>query len=882
MDTVAIAVEWENEAPSGRIEVFNGECSDCSIVYGNGNCEDGRFSFSNTGRCRIQFTITNGRLAPGPNSTRVTVHNGPRTFTFFARDVNSDYPVWIAMYGVVVLPASDQRSYAEVVDVVKSRGLRSIQQRIEDEPEETYENACRHNRDEKCPTWLGLSRDMRFFEVGRNYTDLAFNGCSYVQPRWHSALPSIPETNDSVYRFNFSMGKGESCCPDVSRRLDQGYLPILHETQREDEISYHVTAFATLEASPLTAENLRGSEWEASYANTNGCMLTPQEREAIKHQIAQETVGREEETVLMVRIKAVNSGDMPNYAWFKIPACLTPNTVFPVAATYDPATGLSSFESGRVYAISLLDGQPAPAEEMAILIRPGDSAVLDIIIPHQPLPKPRAERLAKIDFDSKLQECREFWLSKLRSAASVSVPEGSIDERVKAGLLHCDIAAIGREPDGPVLATIGWYSPIGSESSPIIQFFDSMGWHSLAERCIDFFLRRQRDDGFIQNFGGYQLETGPVLWTMGEHFRYTRDVAWVERVKAHVLKACDYLLAWRERNKRPELRGRGYGLLDGKVADPEDFFHSFMLNALSYVGIKRAAEMLEEVDPEQSERLSREAQAFREDIRTAYYEAVGRSPVIPLGDGTWISTMPPWAEYPGPVALYAQGGRWFTHGAFGGRDSLIGALYLVIGEVLDANEIGAEIALRTNQQLFTLRNAGLSQPYYVRHDYIHLLRGEVKEFLKTYYNQFTALQDRETYTFWEHYYHASQHKTHEEGWFLMQTRWMLWLEQGDTLKLLSGIPRYWLTDGKSITLNQAASYFGPFDLQVDSHVEEGVIKAAIRLHDKGRLPSRIVIRLPHPEELRAVDVAGGAYDPATETVTVEPLNGEATIELRFR
>ena len=77
----------------------------------------------------------------------------------------------------------------------------------------------------------------------------------------------------------------------------------------------------------------------------------------------------------------------------------------------------------------------------------------------------------------------------------------------------------------------------------------------------------------------------------------------------------------------------------------------------------------------------------------------------------------------------------------------------------------------------THRNAGFSQPYYCRHDWIHLKRDEVKQYLKTYYNQFTALQDRETYTFWEHYYGVSQHKTHEEAWFLMQTRWMLWHEE---------------------------------------------------------------------------------------------------------
>ena len=38
-------------------------------------------------------------------------------------------------------------------------------------------------------------------------------------------------------------------------------------------------------------------------------------------------------------------------------------------------------------------------------------------------------------------------------------------------------------------------------------------------------------------------------------------------------------------------------MISGKVADPEDEFHQFMLNAYSYLGLKRVAEMLTEIDP---------------------------------------------------------------------------------------------------------------------------------------------------------------------------------------------------------------------------------------------------------------------------------------------
>lgn len=879
MASVSLAVEWRSDKPRGRIEVVNGGWGGGRIVAGAGRWSDGRFAFSRKGACRICFTVTGARLEPGPSPTRVTVHNGERSFTFFVRDVRSDQPMLVDLYGVMVVPAADSRSYDEVAGAIRSRGTRGIRERIESEPEESYANACAGNRDERCPTWLGLSRDLRFFEVGHH----AHSGYwGYVQPRFHSVLPTIPELDNKPYFLNYVVGKGDACRHDMTRRLDDGYLPILHATQREDEIAYHLTAFATLEKSPLSAKRLRGSEWQACYPHTNGHMLKPEELESIKGLMAKETVGREEETVLCIRVEAVNSGATPAYAWFKTPTCQAVGHWLPATGvSFDPARGASRFPTGRVYAVSRLNGRPAPAEEMAVLLQPGATATLEILIPHQPIPRERATRLAGLDFDARMEECRRFWRSKLGAGASIRVPEAAIDERIKAGLLHCDIAALGREPSGPVLATIGWYAPIGSESAPIIQFFDAMGWHALAERSIEFFLERQRADGFIQNFAGYQLETGPALWTMGEHFRFTRDTKWVRRIAPKVIKACDYLIAWRQRNMKPALRGRGYGLLDGKVGDPEDFFHSFMLNALSYGGLQRAAEMLAPVDPAQSRRLAREACAYRADIRAAYAGSVARSPVIPLGDGTWIPSTAPWPEYPGPLSLYADGGNWFTHGAFGARDSVTGTLYLIFGDVLDARESGAEIALRSHQPLFTVRNAALTQPYYVRHDYAHLVRGEVKEFLKVYYNQFTALQDRETYTFWEHYCHASQHKTHEEAWFLMQTRWMLWLEQGRTLKLLAGIPRRWMEDGKVIALDRVASHFGPLKLAVESHVARGAITATLTLVDRTRLPGEVTIRLPHPEGRKAVRAEGGSYDPATETVTVAPARSPIRVRLTF-
>jgi hypothetical protein len=182
--------------------------------------------------------------------------------------------------------------------------------------------------------------------------------------------------------------------------------------------------------------------------------------------------------------------------------------------------------------------------------------------------------------------------------------------------------------------------------------------------------------------------------------------------------------------------------------------------------------------------------------------------------------------------------------------------------------------------LFYENNAAFSQPYYSRHNWVQLKRGMVKPFLKTYYNTFSALADRETYTFWEHLYHASPHKTHEEAWFLMETRWMLYLEEGSILNLLKGIPRKWLEDGKSIKLENVVSYFGPFSLQVDSHVNEGYIVAKIHC-DTNRRPSIVSIRLPNPDSKRPVKIEGGNYNEKTESITITQFDGVATVRLEF-
>ena len=867
-----VAVVWERGPVEGRIELSDGEIGKASIAPGTVGVATA-FSSRSSGPVRLELSVEAAAAERGGRRAVITVRTRTRPFSFFLNDVDARYPILIAAYGVAVTKASDQRTYDEIRRDVSSRGLMTGLQRIAAEAEETFERAASKVRSLKCQTWLGLGRDMRLFAVGERV--------DWIQPRFHADAVTLPEWPDRPVSCQIRMGRGWGPVESISRRLEDGVLPILHRTLVDGDVRYDVTTFVSPEKSRLVAENVRGTHYLVADGHADGHMFTEPQR-VLFETLRPAEMNRDEETVLYLRVEAVNTAAVPRYAWFRGAWPLTEAGQTPQAEGYslDPETGFTVLESGRVYAVSRLDGGPLSTQEVAVLVKPGEKATYELLLPHRPLSRERAARLAANRFEERHAECRRFWLERLGKAARIELPDPRIQEMIRAGLLHLDLVAYGREPDGPLAATIGLYSPIGSETSPIVQFMDSMGWHHEARRALTYFLEKQHDDGFMQNFGGYMLETGAVLWSLGEHYRYTRDDAWVRAIEPKLLKSARFILDWRARNLREELRGNGYGMLEGKTADPNDPFRSFMLNGYHSLGLQRVSEMLANVDPGESARLAREAQAFKADIRRGFLDAMAHSPVVPLGDGTWVPSVPPWVGYRGPVSLYGDGGHWFTHGTFLTRDSLLGPLYAVFQEVIDPVSAEATFALTAHDELMTNRNVAFSQPYYSRHPILHLRRGEVNAFSKAFYNAAASLADRETYTFWEHYFHASPHKTHEEAWFLMENRWRLYLEEGDTLSVLPGIPRAYLEDGKRIEIDGMKSYFGPIRLSVRSELAQRRIVAHVECRsDHG--PRRVKLRLPHPRGLEAVAVSGGRYLADDEAVLIEAFTGQADVALEF-
>jgi hypothetical protein len=867
-----VVVEWQNENPAGYIEVLNGKIESIKIIKGKGNVKLDHFDFKSTGTNRIEISLNNVKMNYGSGTTVVSVHTANNSFSFFLRDVSLEFPIYIPQYKVVVCHSDDKRSYQQIETEIQNQGLQTKLQRIEKEPEESFDSAAVHTRNQICPIWLGISRDIRIFELGSS------KEMNIITPKMASSSMKLPEAGYNNVNYSYMTGRGQSVEQRISRRLEEGVLPILHTKLIDEDIEYNSITFVSPESSLLNEKSGIGTHYLVADYYSAGHMFTPEQQKILTPLLKADST-KTEETVLYYRAEALNISSVPRYAYFRT---LRPGSGWwqRFSYSYNRETGFSGYSTDRIFGISKLNGKPLPNEEIAVLLKPNEKAVFEFYIPHDPISEKRALKLANQSFDEKHAECSNFWKAKLNNAAQIKLPEKRIEEMIKAGLLHLDLITYGNEPDGTLAPCIGVYSPIGTESSPIIQFFNSMGLKNNAERSLMYFLDKQHDDGMIQNFGGYMVETGAALWSMGEYFRYTSDTAWVRQVESKLLKSCDYLLKWREQNKKESLKGKGYGMIDGKVADPEDPFHQFMLNGYAYLGLSRVSEMLSSIDIVNSDRLKHEAELWRQDIRTSFFNSMAGSPVVPLGDGTWCPTVPPWTETKTLRLLYLYPETFMSHGTFTVSDAMLGPLYLVFCEVLDPKEQASGMMLDYHSELFYQRNAAFSQPYYSRHNWLQIKLGLVKPFLKTYYSTFSALADRETYTFWEHLYEVSVHKTHEEAWFLMETRWMLYLEDGNKLNLLSGIPRKWLEDGKKIEVKNVASYFGPLSFSVVSNVNKNYIEAEIEC-SSNRKPQEVTIRVPHPEGRKPVNVIGGKYDIPSETVIITPFNGKAYVKIEF-
>lgn len=828
----SLFVRWERGS-SGAFTVVNGQLTAARLLEGEGDIRGASFTARSEEPVVIELELEAAASRYGQKSTRLQ-WEGERAFALIVAHMPPSTPVRAPDLGVTIAATR------EALHALPDGGKETV----EDLPtgrEITWENwAAKTQQPNAAPTILGISRDQRFFSVHPEKDTV------------QASLDFRHPLDVSHPILNYVLNGASSADHRCIRSLEDGCLPILHSRKHLGVLELEETFFVTLAEQPLIEEHITGTPLRFAHLKSNAATFPPGEREEVAK--AFETFVPTGEVVLYHRLRIRNTSSIPRIAVHQFPGvCPHVHGQMLKKSHRLDAHGVV-WTDDKPLALHRLNGEVPKSLQPAVLLHPEEEMVMDSILSHRMEGLSGDVQKAGIDWEARFAEVKKFWQSKLPSLPVL--PDQRISNFWRAGLLHLEMTTLGGKNDA-LLAKTGLYPAIGSESVPIIDFYDSAGMHDVAERCLNAFLDLQHPNGRINLFVHYDIETGAFLYQAGRHYAYTRNVDWI-RARSHQLKkAADYLLSLRQTS---DPQAPNYGLIAGTCADPTEATSSFMLNAYNGAGLLAAATLLEAIGDTNAAFYRKETEAFAAAYRHAFTASFRTGPLAPHTRDRWVPTMAPWVEGIGLQVLGLKGEMCYTHRTYQAFDALLGPLYAVYAGLIEPESQLTTWLLNVNETHFNRLAVIESQPYYGRHPEVHLLRGEREPFLNAFFSGLTSLADRETFTFWEHFHEVSMHKTHEEGWALMQARRMLWLENGATLNLLPGIPESWLDDEQQIAF-EGRSYFGPFGFELARKGNELFLKWTPRFHST---PEKMILHLPGlmPQKVELTN------DAATMTIEV--------------
>lgn len=843
------------------------------------------------------------------NRTILTIRAGEHAFGVSVDDVIERKAVYVQALGVFLADGVAGIDFASFMQMGALRPGEDIISRTSRHPEQSLSNAlgeiprlalsARSSHPHHPYRYIPLG-----FPASREKYALDFDGNAFISK--HGAKAMKEDLARMLWEgdeIEFRLGTGQT--PDFREReygtrqsLLEDHLPVVITRWESEGIEYEEQAYATLVDAPLDDTRLRGDE----------------------------------PSVLFLRLQAHNSGSNAVEArvWFhvrpgedwKLEDGLLVATGNAAGAYARPRlraaleTGEGTLEVGELPLGSAYQGK-------ALLWRGSvparDARTLTVKIPFRTMESAaELERVKRIHYDTRLGETLAYWRKVISGGMRMRVPDEELNLFFLTALQHILVSSERDLATGYDMCPCGTYdyNMFANETNIQVRLLDMRALHERAWRCLRPIVELQGSKPFPGGFrdtsaelhgvlvdadhdythGGYNLNHGWTLWTLAEHYLFTRDQEWLKRVMPHLLKAANWIIEERKATMQRDADGATvpeYGLLPvGQLEDNEDWTYWFAVNAYAYRGLNAAAGAVAALDPTAGERLQREAAAYREDIRRAAFRAMAIAPVVPLRDGTFIPMIPPRAS------LHRRDLGWI-------RNVLYGAHVLVDCGVFAPEESVATWVLQDYEDNLLMAEDSLSvpdrdwfsrggvalQPNLVNLFVSYLERDEVPQALRALYNDFAVsyYPDVKAFTEWVPTLGIGGgpfFKTSDEAAFLTWLRLLLVRESGDRLYLNSGAPREWFRPGNTIEVEGAASFFGELSFRVDSRAEQGFIQAAVSLPQRER-PREVTLRLRHPEgrKIARVELNGhdwSRFDRDRETISLPPEESRITVRAYYQ
>jgi hypothetical protein len=843
-------------------------------------------------RLRLQAVVN-----PDPNTfdrTLVTVRRGTDVFTFKVDDLDSG-PLFLPHLGVAVLPDTDSRDYAAVAADIKARGAKTLYERVAAMPEQTWHGAWEGIPRKKSDIYfvLGLDGGRQRFRLNSDGSIEFRTNDRYLQARSGQDTPRLALEKPTVL-LRFALP-----ARPAHRTLQEETLPICITTWETNGVRIRQVAFVTeLDGSAVRAEALA-----AAYS------LSPTGGEG-RGEGANPAPPGDAFAVCLLQFSFTNTTAEPRP--FALPL---------VYRAGGQRTELQVDADGFLWAGERLRGQaglpkaflPAAGSRQPIELKwtlaPGESGVVLLKIPYVILTEP-AERtaLAKLDFDAERKAVAAYWRTRLNQSANLITPEPMLNEFYRSHAMHL-LVNCEREPGSDRrFARVGSFSygAFGNESCMMVLDLDRRGYFKEAQDCLEAWLHYQGTVGLPGSFeskdgvlygaggyeaGGYNQHHGWILWMLAEHYRFTRDRAWLERAASGILKGADWII--RETARTADRHELERGLLPaGSLEDIGDWWTWLSTSCYTWRGLDNAAWALEQLKHPDARRIRRAATDYHRALTNNFFKAMQRAPVVRLRDGTAVP------KVPSHVHRRGRSFGWIC-------ETLEGALHLLITRAIDPHSDLATWIIKdyednlylSNQYGYTVDDfekhwfsrGGMSmqacllldvEPYLYRDEPKHALRALFNAQSVSYFPDVRMNTEHAAPYFddWRGDHFKSSDEANCAGWL----RYLFVREEDEqTLLIGQAVPRAWLAPGQHCGLEKTATWFGPVSVLYTG----GTNEILCQLKGPTRNPPkqiRVRFRHPHEKPLARVTVNGRAWKNFSgEWVTLPGDVGVAMVKAEY-
>ena len=924
------SVRWE-----GGVEVSNGLLRSARPFNFQGDDSfqsAARWSFQSAEGMKgllLDVTAAAPSLPGSLDSTLVTIRakagSADRTFTFNVDDLKRG-PIYAPDFHAYVSEASR----SAVFQPPASKGPR-IRTEIPAEPEQSYERASREipaldpwQTQGGVPIYLLLAPDSSWQKFAFEYGGNVFIRKGDKPELWSSGTKAkgkeLARLDWAGDRITWRIGTGAVPYYREDRKasvsLQDGYLPVVTQRWENDGLRYSEEAFTTLLRGPLSPED----------------------------------PGRDEQTpaILLLRLTAENSGTSARTAhvWLSVQTEEQQSGQSANAEEKLSVTGKQVWTQGAVPRLrAVFENVNSPQSvnggtrvHFTFEVPAGSRKAVTLKLPFvSDLSHAEGAELEQLEYEAQRGRVSAYWQERVSAGARFSTPEAKIDLLMKALLWHIRMGVTKDPASGLYMVPAAGYDyqVYANEACFQALLLDTLGLHETAAEYLETFLKLQGSKGFPGLHRGleeaifhgarvneqydytastYGLDHPTVLWTLGEHYLYSRNREWLLHAWPHMQKAIAWIQKQREATRQPG--ARDYGLLPASsLEDNSDWANWFSINSYAWAGLDRAARALADIGHPEAGHLRGEADSYRAELRAAVLRASQEAPLTQLRDGTYAPYVPvePNQRFrrfgPSRVEYYKRYGKpgvpMLRLAAT--REVLYGPIILLNMGVFGADEpianwilddwednvtltsgMGVNVHGITDDRFWFSQGGMVFQANLQNPILVYLKRHEIPAAVRSIYNNFVACLYPDANALTEEFHewsHASGpfYKTPDEARFVNRIRDALVLEEGDALYLASGVPRRWLDSPSGIRVDRIATYFGPVSYSMKAGPEPGTVEAIVQ--QPVRNPAGkvwLVARMPHGR-IHNVTINGEPWTRIDhEREAIELPRGSASLKIRIR